>query len=82
MTRHPMKGEGKMSNLTSENPDAASSLDELYTLIDQSIDSMSVAQLKALEKKRKKIMAGVKRRESDEGAPHEIDRQKTQALRA
>ena len=70
-----------MANSATENR-AGPFLEELYTRIDQSIDSMSAAQLKTLEKKRKKIMAGVKRRESDEGAPREIDGQKTQALRA
>ena len=56
--------------------------EELDALVDQSIDSMSPRQLKAFEKKRKKIMSKARCRPLDSPAPRESEEQKTSALPA
>lgn len=81
MRRHSVKKVDKMTKLASEKV-ANSLIEELHLLVDQSIDSMSSTELKAFEKKRKKIMAGAKRHESDSGAPRETGEPERQALRA
>ena len=57
-------------------------LGELEKLVDQSIDSMSPAQLKKFRKDRKKIMRTVTRRDATSRVPPESAESEKQALRA
>lgn len=57
-------------------------LQELDELVDQSIDSMSPAQLKKFRKDRKKIMRTVTRRDGVSRVPPESAQSEKRALRA
>lgn len=63
-------------------PRARGLLQDLDTLVDQSIESMSPAELKKFRKDRKKIMEAVNRRAADSRAPRESAGREKQALRA
>lgn len=57
-------------------------LEELDELVDQSIESMSPAQLKKFRQDRRKIMASVSRHDAASHVPHESAVQEQRALRA
>ena len=57
-------------------------LEELDAFVDQSIDSMSPAELEEFEKKRKRIMADVSCPETDSGVPRGNGEQGTRVLQA
>lgn len=68
-----------MTTLTPEKK-TMSLLEELDVFVDQSIDSMSPRELKAFEKKRKRIMLGVGCPVIDSGVPRGSDEQGTPIL--
>ena len=70
--------------MTASKPEPRTSdlLRDLDTLVDQSIEAMSPAELKKFRRDRKKIMQAVNRRDADSNAPRETDEQARRALRA
>jgi hypothetical protein len=73
---------GRNMTKTNSNQHPQKLLEQLDELVDQSIDSMSPAQLKKFRKDRKKIMQNVTRRAAASRVPPESAESEKQARRA